>query len=191
MFFFIIMILTLLILIPFFLKQSKNEGREAKLKSSFLDFQVKQRQIVKDKEGILIGADQIAFVTVENDQYKTIGKTYSFKNILEVQAFKDGLMVNSSSRKDEEGAALLQATKEVRPEFFDGELPEHKGKKETTIDMRVIVDDSEFPAHTVNFLELEIPEKDMFYKSTMNRATGFYNSIVKMIERASGENSAD
>ncbi len=188
MFFLILTVLSLLVLIPFFIKQSKNEKREVKLKSSFLDFKVKQRHIVRGKEGILIGDNKIAFVTVENDQYKTIGKTYSYKNILEVQAFKNGIMVNSESRQDEEGKALLEVTKEVRPEFFDERIPEHKGKKQASIDIRVIVDDSEYPAHTINFLELEIDEKDMFYRSSMNRATGFYNSIAKMVQKSSEQN---
>ncbi len=185
MFFFILMIMSLIILIPFFVKQSKNEKREVKLKSSFLDFKVKQRQIVKGKEGILIGDNQIAFVTVENDQYKTIGKTYSYKDILEVQAFKNGVMVNSESRQDEEGKALLQATREVRPELFDERIPELKGKKEASIDIRVIVDDSKYPDHTINFLRLEVDEKDMFFRSNMNRATGFFNAIVKMVQNSS------
>jgi hypothetical protein len=174
-----------MILIPFFVKQSKNEAKEVKLKSCFLDFQVKQRQIVKGGEGILIGADQIAFVTVENDQYKTIGKTYSYRDILEVQAFKNGVMVNSESRQDGEGIALLQAIKEVRPEFFIERISEHKGEKKSSIDIRVIVDDSKYPAHTVNFLQLAINEKDIFFRSSMNRATGFYNAIVKMIQKFS------
>ena len=185
--FLIIFAVTLLFLIPFFLKQSKNEEKEFKLKSSFLDFEVKKKHLVKNKEGILIGKDQIAFVTVENDQYKTIGRSYSYKDILEVQAYQNGVMVNSSSREDEEGKALLQATKEVRPEFFTERIEELKGKKESSIDLRIILDDSKYPAHTINFLELEIDEKDMFFRSSMNRATGFFNTIVKMIEKSAPE----
>ena len=140
---------------------------------------------MKDKEGILIGDNQIAFVTVENDQYTNNRENYSYKDILEVQAFKNGIMVNSESRQDDEGKALLQATKEIRPELFDERILNSRGKKESSIDMRIIVDDSMYPAHTINFLQLEIDEKDMFYRSSMNRATGFFNSIVKMVQKSS------
>ena len=187
--FLILLVVSLIVLIPLFLKQSQNEEKEIKLKSSFLDFEVKKKHLVKNKEGILIGKDKIAFVTVENDQYKTIGRSYSYKDILEVQAYQNGVMVNSASRNDEGGKALLQATKEVMPEFFTERIPEHKGKKQSTIDLRVVVDDSKFPVHTINFLELEIDEKDMFYRSSMNRATGFFNTIINMIEMSTPKES--
>jgi hypothetical protein len=166
--------------------------KKSKLKTKITNtsFSTKQQAVSEDGSTAL-GVDEknkkifiASSATPNNDPV-----TYSYRDILSVELFVDGIEVTKTSRASQLGGALLGGLALGGVGALIGGLSgstKTKGKTRR-IDIRLIVNDKNNPIYDVNFMDTESAPGGLVYEQAMKRARYWHGLVTVLIKEADAE----
>jgi len=171
---------------------SKSKARKAmstQLKA-LPNFSVTQEVMSEDaKSGFAFDemSKKICLISKQGSSIET--RIMDYRDILSVELFEDGESVTKTSRSSQLGGALLGGIVfgplgAVVGGLSGKKISENKVKR---LDLRLAVNDTTYPVHDVNFMDIEVKKSSEVYKQAHKKATHWSALIGALIKRADAE----
>ncbi|MBZ0104616.1 MAG: restriction endonuclease [Sulfuricella denitrificans] len=144
------------------------------------------------QSGLAVDVTRKKVCLITNSDTDVFYRMISYKDILSVELIEDGISTTKTSRLSQSGGAAVGGILLGGVGAIVGGL---SGKRETSekvenIDLRLTVNDTDAPLHTITFLKVPIEKAMSIYAKQNQAARLWYGIIDVLIKSADSENKS-
>ncbi len=157
------------------------------------DFSATQKIMGSDgNTGLAIDEQRKKICLIDHRQHNVTTRVFVYKDLLSSEIFEDGATVTKTVRSSQLGGALIGGLALGGVGALIGGL---SGKTQTSgkvkrVDLRLTVNDTKYPLHDINFIDLETKKDGFLYKQAIQQARHWHGLIEVLIKRADLEDMA-
>ncbi|MEE2025048.1 SHOCT domain-containing protein [Alkalimonas mucilaginosa] len=139
--------------------------------------------------GIAIDENSKKICLIDNSGPHVTTRTFSYKDVLSCEIFSDGDSITKTYRTSQAGGALVGGLLLGGVGAIIGGLSGSKKniEKVKTIDLRIVVNDTNKPTHDVNLMDIETKKNSFIHKAAMEKARHWHSLVAVLIKRADEE----
>lgn len=157
------------------------------------DFTVTQRLMdTCERSGIAIDEGRHKLCLIGANHGKIPLDVLSYKELLAAEIFEDGNTITRTSRTSQIGGMLIGGLALGGVGAIIGGLSGKKisSNKVQRLDLRLIVNRTNWPCHDINIMNKEVQKHDPKYKAAMEKARQWHGILEVVIHRADQEDRA-